>query len=248
VVAVEASLRSGASVLVLFDIDGTLVHTVGAGVRGMTRAFLSHFGMPDALDGLPIAGRTDRAIVTEAFTRAGVEPTEDRIDTLRSAYLAELPAAMAVSGQHGFGVLPGVHDAIDAIERDPRFTLALLTGNFAGGAEIKLGHFDLWRRFAFGAFGDDHTDRRDLVPLATARAAARGPVPTDVIVIGDTPLDVDCAHAHGALAVAVTTGPYGRAVLDEAGADVVVATLDALAPVAERLLDLCRERRVTPRR
>ena len=120
--------------------------------------------------------------------------------------------------------------------------MALLTGNFAGGAEIKLGHFDLWRRFAFGAFGDDHVNRRDLVPVAVREAASRGVVPTAVVVIGDTPLDIDCAHAHGAMAVAVATGHYDEAALARAGADLVVPTLEAMAPASERIVRLCVER------
>jgi phosphoglycolate phosphatase-like HAD superfamily hydrolase len=94
------------------------------------------------------------------------------------------------------------------------------------GAEVKLGHFDLWRRFSFGAFGDDHLDRRDLVPVARQAAAARGITPGRVVVIGDTPLDIACAHAHGAAAVAVATGPFTPDALSHA--DLVVETLECL--------------------
>ncbi len=117
--------------------------------------------------------------------------------------------------------------------------VGLLTGNFEPGARIKLGHFDLWRRFRFGAFGDDHLDRRALVPVAIARAREAGvPAVADgrVVVIGDTPLDVDCARAHGARAVAVATGPFNRAALEATGADVVVNTLVEAGDLASWLV------------
>jgi phosphoglycolate phosphatase-like HAD superfamily hydrolase len=216
--------------LVLFDIDGTLVHTAGAGVRGMNAAFGVLHRAPEALDGIPIAGRTDRAIVSDAFRRLGVDPTDERITLLRDAYLTRLLEEMARPEGEGFGVLPGVRGLVDELSRRRATVVGLLTGNFVGGAAIKLGHFDLWDRFAFGAFGDRHLDRRDLVPLALAEARARGLDATAArtFVIGDTPLDVDCAHAHGAVAVAVATGNYGRDELARCGPEVTVETLDAL--------------------
>jgi phosphoglycolate phosphatase-like HAD superfamily hydrolase len=214
--------------LVLFDIDGTLLLTLGAGVRGMNTAFGRLHGRPDALDGLAIAGRTDRSIVGDAFARIGVDATPERIATLRDAYFEDLRVELANTAGERFGVLPGVLAAIDALDRRDDVAVGLLTGNFVGGAEIKLGRFDLWRRFEFGAFGDDHLDRRDLVPVARAAAAARGIDPGAIVVIGDTPLDIDCAHAHGAAAVAVATGPYRTDELRPA--DLVVETLEALSP------------------
>ena len=107
--------------------------------------------------------------------------------------------------------------------------LGLLTGNFARGAAIKLGHFGLFERFAFGAFGDDHVDRRDLVPVALDAARRSGvhvESPARVVIIGDTPLDVECAHAHGARAVAVATGPFSPTDLERAGADLILETLE----------------------
>jgi phosphoglycolate phosphatase-like HAD superfamily hydrolase len=127
-----------------------------------------------------------------------------------------------------FGVLPGVTAALDAMDQEPSIVVALLTGNFERGAAIKLGHFGLWQRFRFGAFGDEHLDRRDLVPVALARAAEAGIVPTSVVVIGDTPLDVDCAQHHGAIAVAVATGQHDVASLTATGAHLVLPTLESL--------------------
>jgi phosphoglycolate phosphatase-like HAD superfamily hydrolase len=227
------------TVLVLFDIDGTLVDTTGAGVRGMNTAFERLHGRPAALEGITVAGRTDLAILAEVYEASGIGFHADHVPALRDAYLAELRREMSRGDGPGFGVLPGVHGALDALDDDPAFTLGLLTGNFAGGAEIKLGHFDLWRRFRIGAFGDAHTNRRDLVPVARARARERGLEPSHVIVIGDTPLDVDCAHANGAMAVAVATGHYGAEALTATGAEVVVETLGALEPITARLGALC---------
>jgi phosphoglycolate phosphatase-like HAD superfamily hydrolase len=220
--------------LVLFDIDGTLVQTAGAGVRGMNAAFERMFGPARVLDGIPIAGRTDRAIVMDAMRKAGIESSDETIGAFRQAYVEALHLEIGrpVSGQP-FGVLPGVVALLDALETTTSVTTALLTGNFEMGATIKLSHFDLWRRFAFGAFGDDHADRRSLVPIAVERLRALGlpaPPPDRIVIIGDTPSDVDCAKAYGARALAVATGPFSSAALQDAGADVVVETLEAVTP------------------
>jgi phosphoglycolate phosphatase-like HAD superfamily hydrolase len=126
-------------------------------------------------------------------------------------------------------VLPGVTALLDALDREAGVVSALLTGNFQRGAAVKLGHFGLWRRFEFGAFGDDHADRRALVPIAVERARAAGtavPPPEGIVIIGDTPNDIDCAKAYGARAIGVATGPFSRSVLEEAGADLTVDTLE----------------------
>jgi len=212
----------------LFDIDGTLVHTLGAGIRGMNAAFGHLHGRSEALDTIPIAGRTDRSIVINALRRIGVEPTDANIEALRDEYVRRLPSELAQLSGDGFGILPGVSALLDWVDARQGLVPALLTGNFEAGAAAKLRHFDLWRRFRFGAFGDAHVSRRDLVPLALARAAAAGlsVEASDVVVIGDTPLDVDCALAHGAAAVAVASGQYGAAELEAAGADLVLGSLE----------------------
>ena len=214
--------------LALFDIDGTLIHTARAGVRGMNAAFRDLHGHEDALAGMTFAGRTDRAIVFEAFGNLGIDRTQELLDRLRDAYLSHLTVELG-RGLSGAGVLPGVTSILDVLETQRDVGVGLLTGNFERGAAIKLGHFDLWRRFGFGAFGDAHEDRRALVPLAIEAAWRTTGVrvaPGDVVVIGDTPLDIDCAHAHGAICVAVATGPFSCEQLTEAGADHVVETLE----------------------
>lgn len=227
------------TVLVLFDIDGTLVDTTGAGLRGMTTAFHRIHGRSGAMDGVPVAGRTDLAILTEVYRACGMVMDEGQVAAVCDVYADELAVEMGRAPGANFGVLPGVLEALDALDAAPGFTSALLTGNLARGAEVKLAHFDLWRRFRFGAFGDAHVNRRDLVPVAVSRAREHGLNPSHVIVVGDTPLDVDCAHAHGAIAVAVATGHYSREALAATGADLVVDTLRDLAPIVECLEGLC---------
>jgi phosphoglycolate phosphatase-like HAD superfamily hydrolase len=222
--------------IVLFDVDGTLVLTGRAGLRGMTAAFSRLYGSTSALEGIPVAGRTDRAIVSDALRAAGRPVTPEEILRLREAYIADLQIEIGRPVADPSGVLPGVEALLDEFESQPVVSVGLLTGNFEAGARIKLGHFDLWDRFPFGAFGDDHDDRNALVPIALARARAAGvaeTAPDRVVVIGDTPLDIACAHAHGARAVAVATGSYSADQLRAAGADLVVDTLvDARALIA----------------
>ena len=217
--------------LALFDIDGTLIHTARAGLRGMNAAFRDLHGHEDGLAGISFAGRTDRSIVFEAFSNLGLTKSQEALDALRDAYLAHLPVELGRE-LSGTRVLPGVTGILDALEAGTGIGIGLLTGNFERGAAIKLGHFDLWRRFGFGAFGDAHEDRRALVPIAidaAARATGVRVAPCDVVVIGDTPLDIDCARAHGSVCVAVATGPFTRDQLADAGANLVVDTLEDTA-------------------
>ncbi len=217
--------------LILFDIDGTLVLTGRAGVRALDRALLDVLGKPHALEGISIAGRTDRAIITDALTATGTAVTDAVVAHVRDAYCGYLGEEVDRDSLHPKLILPGVAAALDALaplEASGEVAVGLLTGNFARGAEIKLGYFDLWRRFRFGAFGDHHVDRRDLVPLAidaAHRAGAGAFAPSQAVIVGDTPADVDCAHAHGAQAIAVATGGYDFAVLTATGAEVVVNDL-----------------------
>jgi phosphoglycolate phosphatase-like HAD superfamily hydrolase len=209
--------------LVLFDIDGTLIHSAGAGLRGMETAFAERHGRTDALAQVPIAGRTDRAIVEDVFERMGLPFNDAEFLALRERYLEYLPLELSRVDIDGKCVLPGVAELLDALEAKPSVAMGLLTGNFVEAAAIKLAHFDLWRRFAFGAFGDTHVSRADLVPVALARARERGldVGPDRTVVIGDTPLDVECARAHGAAVIAVASGVHS---LD----DLAVTTPDLL--------------------
>jgi phosphoglycolate phosphatase len=248
--------------LLLFDVDGTLVLTAGAAVRAMDQAFFKVFGVGGAFAHVPMPGRTDGAILNDAFVRAapqsqiladamaatGVRATDDHVAAFKSAYFTRfafeitqpVAAASNVPDRHRFkGVLPGVSRLLDVLSTRHDVFLALLTGNYEQGARIKLEYFNLWRYFRCGAFGDDAHDRNDLVPVAMSRARVCGcpVVPReDVVVIGDTPLDVACARHSGVSCVAVATGGYSADQLRAVGAEVVFETMTDTDAVVAALM------------
>lgn len=187
-------------ILVLWDIDGTLLRTAGAGREALDHAFRVVHGWEDATQGVHVAGSTDRAILRDVGARFGGAMVDH--DAVRDQYLAALEVRLADPAR--VQRCPGVTEALDAVEA--RAHSALLTGNWEAGARLKLGACALWERFAWGAFADDAEDRDALVPIARARARARGLDVREVVVVGDTPADVGCARAGGAVAVAVETG------------------------------------------
>lgn len=214
--------------VLLFDIDGTLVLTGRAGVRAMNRACEQVIGHSNALEGVAVAGRTDWIILHDALRAIGHEMDEDLFARLRDTYVTLLREEILLPGEGVKAVLPGVAGLLDALRARPDVFLALLTGNFEEGARIKLEHFDLWRYFKCGAFGDDAADRNALVPFALDRARAcglDGIAPEDVFVVGDTPHDVACARAVGAVPVGVATGSFSVADLRGSGADIVFPDL-----------------------
>jgi phosphoglycolate phosphatase len=224
--------------LVLFDIDGTLVLTGGAGLRAMNRACEELVGHAGALEGIPVAGRTDRIILADVMDRLGRPLDEALLAALRERYIAYLEQEIEHPGHGVKAVLPGVQALLDRLTARDDVVLGLVTGNFEAGARIKLGHFGLWRYFRCGAYADDAADRNQLVPFAVDRARGCGlqEVPAShVLVVGDTPHDVACARATGAVAVGVATGPFSPAELVASGADVVFETLRD-AEAFERLL------------
>lgn len=192
--------------VLLFDIDGTLVRAGGAGKAAMEAALRTAFGVTEVRNGVPYAGRTDRAIARDLLEVHGLEPCPTNQRRLYEAYLDHLPASLQV---HRGRVCPGITDLLAALHARPRVILGLLTGNIRTGARHKLAHFGLWDYFVCGGFGDDHYDRDDVARSALAAVRSylgRDVSPTDVWVIGDTPLDIRCARAIGARAVAVATG------------------------------------------
>jgi len=218
--------------LVLFDIDGTLVLTGGAGIRAMNRAGESILGLANLLDGVPVAGRTDWIIMHDALTKAGHELDEDLFVRMRDAHLHYLREEIAHPGDGVKDVMPGIRELLPALQSRDDVFLGLLTGNFEEAARIKLGHFDLWDYFRCGAFGDDAADRNALVPFAVDRARECGFGSfdyADVVVIGDTPHDVACANAVGALPVAVATGGFSVDQLRATGAPIVLEDLSDTA-------------------
>ena len=221
--------------LLLFDVDATLVLTGGAGGRAMTVAFEELFGASDGFAGIAMAGRTDPAILADALARIGRALDADVLDRFRAAYCRRLRDEI-VPPAAGKRMMSGIAELVAALAPRPDVFLALLTGNFEEGARIKLEHFDLWRHFRCGAFGDDAIDRPALVPIARARAAAlgAGEVADDrAVVIGDTPLDVACALESGVRTIGVATGGYDVQALRAAGAHTAFKDLsDTFAVVA----------------
>jgi phosphoglycolate phosphatase len=221
--------------LVLFDIDGTLLLTGGAGQRAMDRAFEDEFGVKDAFASVSMAGRTDRWLVERALAQHGLLVSEAHLDRFRARYVAHLGRSIHEAGRGRTGLMPGVPAALDRLEALIHVQLALLTGNYRDGAHIKLRHFGLWDRFAWGAFGDDHAERDALAVSAMAEARARGLAladPTHAVVVGDTPFDIACARAAGARVVAVATGSHSADELRAHAPDLVLDDLthvDALA-------------------
>lgn len=213
--------------LLLFDIDGTLVLTGKAGLRALNRAFHEVTGIAGGFHGMNAAGRTDGYLIEEAARRHGVDLTPQVRASLESRYYAILAEEILEPGEGRKQIMPGVRPLIEALRGRDDTTLALLTGNFRTSARIKLEHFDLWSPFAFGAFADDASDRNLLVPVALQRAREAGHEPRAerVIVIGDTPLDVECAKAGGVRALGVATGSHTADDLRQAGADEVFEDL-----------------------
>ena len=223
--------------LVLFDIDGTLVLTGGAGLRAMNRACADIAGNAEALQDIPVAGRTDRVILSDVVGRLGRILDDHLLDHLRERYLLHLREEIEGPGRGVKSVMPGVRELLEALASREDVFLGLLTGNFEEGARIKLEHFDLWRYFRCGAFADDAADRNALVPYAWERARRLG-LPElaaqHTLVVGDTPHDIACARAVGATAIGVATGGSSVAQLHAAGADVVFDDLTD----RERFLEL----------
>lgn len=201
--------------LVLFDIDGTLIRTGGAGMRAFERTLAVEFGIEDGIRGVSFAGRTDTSLVREILTVHGLPATAESRARFLDRYVFLLDDQLA---RHQGLVCPGVRELLEGLAALPEPpVVGLQTGNIRLGAEIKLRHHGLWEHFTVGGFGDDSEDRRELTRIAWERAARclGGPLdPAHVVVVGDTPHDVDCGHALGARVVAVATGGASRAELE----------------------------------
>ena len=227
--------------LILFDIDGTLVLTGGAGARAMACAFDELFGVANAFQTIAMAGRTDPAILADALTAHRVSADDPRVSHYRDTYFRHLAAQIPNAPAHArFGVMPGVRLLLDVLSSRRDTGLALLTGNYEPSARMKLEHFDLWRYFRCGAFGDEAADRNGLFHTALARVVESGGPrvePHQVVIVGDTPHDVAVATAAGARSVAVATGSYNVDALLAAGADVVFADLTDTNAVIDALMN-----------
>ena len=222
--------------LLLFDIDGTLITSGGAGEGALKDAMLGRFGVDEDLKGIILAGATDAKIARELLEKHSLEASSENIAALLDEYLRHLAGRMS---RHDGRLLPGIVPVLEALESHPDAILALLTGNLTRGAEIKLTHYGVWNFFEFGAFADDHHDRNELGKFARARAFERHGIkfPAErIYVIGDTPRDIECGRAIGAKTVAIATGHYAMAELAEHKPDFLFQDFSDTQRVLECLL------------
>jgi len=223
--------------LVLFDIDGTLLH--GGPARGaFETAMVEVFGTAGPIDTWEFSGKTDPQIARELLTEAGLE--EERIDAglplLWSRYLSEMEARLPAQPTR---TLPGVAELLRALERSGDVGLGLVTGNLLGGAQLKLASVGLESRFPVGAFGSDREIRNELPGIAVGRARdhwRRDFSPGEVVVVGDTPRDVDCGRFFGTRTVAVATGKFDIESLRATGADAVLEDFGSTDLAVEAIL------------
>ena len=216
--------------LLLWDIDGTLIASGGAGMRALQAALKSVFGVEGSLADIDFAGRTDTWIMREVFRKFALPATPEDFERFFAGYVAALPAELANPAAR---VLPGVRELLAAAAARGDIAQGLLTGNRQRGAQVKLAHHGLWEHFAFGAFADDSELRNELGPHALRRAHEHHGIAfaADCIwVIGDTPHDIACGRAIGARTLAVGTGGSTVEQLRSHGPDAVLPDLaDATA-------------------
>jgi phosphoglycolate phosphatase len=223
--------------LVLFDVDGTLLLTGGAGMRAMKAVAAELFGDAFRWDGIVVSGHLDPLIFAEAAALNGLDGIPAHHESFRRRYLEVLVVELARNPER-VRMMPGIRESLSELRDGGAATLGLLTGNYAEAIPLKLSAIGLdpeW--FEITAFGEEAATRRDLAALALAKYEQRLGAPVDprrVVIVGDTPRDVDCAHAHGCFAFAVATGGYDARALADAGADLVVSDLADPTP----LLDL----------
>jgi phosphoglycolate phosphatase len=201
--------------LILFDIDGTLVRTGGAGDRSLTRAFEVVQGIAGGMASIRPAGKTDPAIIREIYRlKLGRECTAHELEKVRDNYLEFL--AEEVPRSSGYRVMPGIQELLAQLATNPDCLLGLVTGNLAGGAEIKLKRADLYKYFRFGGYSTDSEDRAELTRIGIERgkelAAQEFPIATidkdDICVVGDTPYDIAAGKKVGAVTIAVATSHW----------------------------------------
>jgi phosphoglycolate phosphatase-like HAD superfamily hydrolase len=216
--------------LVLFDIDGTLIRTGGAGVKAFAKVFETEFKAVDGFEKLKFAGRTDVSLVREFFHHHRIQASEANFTRFFDRYVFWLDHIL---NETGSSVCLGIREFIAGLREWPEPpVIGLLTGNIRLGAEIKLRHARIWDEFQTGAFADDHEMRDNIAAVAHdrgSRVAGRALEGDEVLVIGDTPLDVKCARAIGARVLAVATGGYSVAELQSQDPDWAVQNLKTIS-------------------
>jgi phosphoglycolate phosphatase-like HAD superfamily hydrolase len=206
--------------LILFDIDGTLIDSGGAGTRSLDLALKELFSIDNAFHGIIMAGKTDTQIIKEGLAKHGL-PIEESLNEVVSSYLKYLQGEINNDRKH---IKPGIIELLTGLKGKNSAALGLLTGNLEQGARIKLEPFGLNEYFSSGAFGSDDEDRNNLLPIAVERFEGLFQRKIEIetcVIVGDTPRDVECAHIYGAICIGVATGPYPIDALIDAGADYV---------------------------
>lgn len=207
--------------LLLFDIDGTLILSGGAGRRAMSLGFQEITGIPGGFETVSMMGRTDTGILREVLENHGMAWEEDMIRRFKKSYFRILSEELGRS-RDGQEICPGVNELLPALEKRRDVLLGLLTGNWSESSGIKLRHFGLARFFPIGVYADDSAKRENLVPIMLNRVKQERGLTIagqDVFVIGDTPLDVQCGKPHGVQTIAVATGIHSTEELRQAGPD-----------------------------
>jgi phosphoglycolate phosphatase-like HAD superfamily hydrolase len=213
-------------VVVLFDVDETLIHTGGAGARAWNAAFEKVHGVPADIGQHTSAGETDPQVARETFQGVlGRDPHGDELDPIYAEYLLSMSVDIWKSAQ--YRMLPGAEQVLRRLV-DAGVILGIVSGAMEGAARTKLMPANLNRFFLFGAYGSDSPDRPELTRIAIEKAAHLhiGLSPEQVFVVGDTPLDIAAAHAAGAVSVGVATGKYSESELQAAGAMHVLKSLE----------------------
>ena len=230
------SLNKSLPRAILFDIDGTLIDSQGAGGKALLAALRIVFDLPHAR---PVAlhGRTDAGIMSELLKVNGIEATTENLDRLSQRYFAILPGELA---RQGGRILPGVVDLLTRLVATTECYVGLLTGNLPHSAQLKLQHFGLWNTFEFGIFGDQAEHRPHLAESARREVNNRSgrELPANrIILIGDTPLDVELALAMQARCLGVTTGGFEAQTLLAAGACRAVKDLSRTAEIIDWIFE-----------
>jgi phosphoglycolate phosphatase-like HAD superfamily hydrolase len=219
--------------LVLFDIDGTLLTSGFAGVDAMHLAFADLYQIADGFAGISMSGKTDRAILEEAFILHRLAISEDAHALFYDQYIQYLRRTLCEPGRPQ-RLMPGIPQILEALAGQADIIVGLMTGNYAIAAQLKLEAFGIWQYFRVGAYGSDAADRNVLVPIAQERTRTllgHDVPPQRIFVIGDTPRDIACARAHNAWAIAVATGNYTLDELQKHQPDYCLSDMSDIATV-----------------
>jgi len=225
--------------LLLFDLDGTLLLTGGAGTRSFERSFLKHYGVRVDTQRVRMDGKTDPAIARELLSLYGLPSDDPAVQKVLSGYVEALDSEVAASP--GYHVLQGVEVALKELSQRSDVVIGLATGNLESGARIKLERGKLNQFFPFGGFGSDSENRPEIVRIAVRRGkeyAKEDFGPGDIVVIGDTPRDIDAGKAASVKVLAVASGSFDLEALRACSPDAVVKSL---SPVSEWLSSLFPE-------